>query len=162
MNCSNCGAPLAVVEGREYLQCPCCRSLHFPEPLEISADRIVPLGQPATIECPQGHGRLILGTLDGRRVLFCEACRGILVPSDDFAWLVQLRRGAHRGPDDKPHPLEPEQLEQEVHCPACEAAMEVHPYYGPGNVVIDSCRRCRLVWLDCGELARIERAPGRR
>jgi Zn-finger nucleic acid-binding protein len=40
--------------------------------------------------------------------------------------------------------------------------MDVHPYYGPGSQVIDSCPHCRLVWLDAGELAAIERAPGRR
>jgi hypothetical protein len=39
--------------------------------------------------------------------------------------------------------------------------MEVHPYYGPGNVVIDSCSACDLIWLDHGELKQISDAPGR-
>ena len=39
--------------------------------------------------------------------------------------------------------------------------MDVHPYYGPGNVVIDSCRRCDVIWLDFGELEQITRAGGR-
>ena len=38
--------------------------------------------------------------------------------------------------------------------------MDTHPYYGPGNVVIDSCDRCELVWLDFGELKQIVDAPG--
>jgi Zn-finger nucleic acid-binding protein len=38
--------------------------------------------------------------------------------------------------------------------------MNVHPYYGPGNVVIDTCSRCDLVWLDFGELQQISDAPG--
>jgi Zn-finger nucleic acid-binding protein len=38
--------------------------------------------------------------------------------------------------------------------------MEVHPYYGPGNVVMDSCTTCDLVWLDVGELKQISEAPG--
>jgi Zn-finger nucleic acid-binding protein len=38
--------------------------------------------------------------------------------------------------------------------------MDVHPYYGPGNVVIDTCGKCGLVWLDHGEMAVIENAPG--
>jgi Zn-finger nucleic acid-binding protein len=37
----------------------------------------------------------------------------------------------------------------------------VHPYYGPGNVVIDTCSRCDLIWLDFGELKQIADAPGR-
>jgi Zn-finger nucleic acid-binding protein len=39
--------------------------------------------------------------------------------------------------------------------------MDTHPYYGPGNVVIDNCGRCGLVWLDFGELDRIISAAGR-
>jgi Zn-finger nucleic acid-binding protein len=38
--------------------------------------------------------------------------------------------------------------------------METHPYYGPGNVIIDSCSRCELIWLDFGELKQIADAPG--
>ena len=47
-------------------------------------------------------------------------------------------------------------------CPACLERFETHPYCGPGNVVIDSCRDCELTWLDHGELATIMRAPGQR
>jgi Zn-finger nucleic acid-binding protein len=54
-----------------------------------------------------------------------------------------------------------EELERETACPRCERMMETHPYYGPGNVVIDNCPRCSLVWLDYGELAAIRDAPGR-
>jgi Zn-finger nucleic acid-binding protein len=36
-----------------------------------------------------------------------------------------------------------------------------HPYYGPGNVVVDSCTTCDLIWLDFGELKQIVDAPGR-
>jgi hypothetical protein len=39
--------------------------------------------------------------------------------------------------------------------------MSTHPYFGPGNVVIDNCEACELVWLDCGELRQIVDAPGK-
>lgn len=39
--------------------------------------------------------------------------------------------------------------------------MATHPYYGPGNVVIDTCEDCNIVWLDFGELSQIVDAPGR-
>jgi len=39
--------------------------------------------------------------------------------------------------------------------------MATHPYYGPGNVVIDSCGQCELIWLDFGELEQIVAAPGK-
>jgi Zn-finger nucleic acid-binding protein len=42
----------------------------------------------------------------------------------------------------------------------CAADMSTHPYYGPGNVVIDTCDACHVVWLDFGELRQIADAPG--
>jgi len=38
--------------------------------------------------------------------------------------------------------------------------MDVHPYYGPGNVVVDTCGECGLIWLDHGEMTRVEQASG--
>lgn len=39
--------------------------------------------------------------------------------------------------------------------------MDVHPYYGPGNIVIDTCSRCDVIWLDFGELRQVTDAPGK-
>jgi Zn-finger nucleic acid-binding protein len=37
--------------------------------------------------------------------------------------------------------------------------MDTHSYAGPGNVIVDSCGDCFLIWLDRGELTRIAHAP---
>jgi Zn-finger nucleic acid-binding protein len=37
--------------------------------------------------------------------------------------------------------------------------MDTHYYAGPGNVIVDSCDTCSLLWLDRGELTRIAHAP---
>jgi len=37
--------------------------------------------------------------------------------------------------------------------------MDTHLYGGPGNVIIDTCESCALMWLDYGELERMVRAP---
>jgi Zn-finger nucleic acid-binding protein len=34
-----------------------------------------------------------------------------------------------------------------------------YPYGGPGNVNLDSCERCSVIWLDRNELRRIALAP---
>jgi len=46
-----------------------------------------------------------------------------------------------------------------IDCPGCHRPMLSHFYGGPGNLVIDTCERCHLNWLDPGELRRIARAP---
>jgi Zn-finger nucleic acid-binding protein len=153
---------MEVVQGRGHFRCPFCDTLHFPQPLDLSADRLTPLGIPSETNCPRCREPLSSGALEEVAVRYCAACRGILVASQDFAYVVQLRRSDYTGPDAQPRPLSRDDLNHRIECPECGRAMEVHPYYGPGNQVIDSCHPCRLIWLDSGELAAIERAPGRR
>jgi Zn-finger nucleic acid-binding protein len=38
--------------------------------------------------------------------------------------------------------------------------MDTHQYGGAGNVVIDNCYACSVIWLDWGELNRIITVPG--
>jgi Zn-finger nucleic acid-binding protein len=38
---------------------------------------------------------------------------------------------------------------------------QTYPHSGPGNVVIDNCAACDLIWLDFGEIRQIVDAPGR-
>jgi hypothetical protein len=50
-------------------------------------------------------------------------------------------------------------LKRTVQCPRCHRRMDTHFYAGPGNVIVDSCADCSLIWLDRGELTRIVHAP---
>ena len=153
---------MTLVARRDYFRCDYCTTLHFPEPPADSPDRVTPLGETAPADCPLCTAPLIAAALDGTRVLFCPACRGILAQSEAFAQIVRNRRAKYKGAESSPVPVDRTEFERRVDCPACRSRMDVHPYYGPGNAVIDSCGRCRLVWLDHGELAHIERASGRR
>ena len=78
-----------------------------------------------------------------------------------FAEVISRRRAWATGTPTEPVPIDRAELERRIVCPSCSGRMEVHPYYGPGNVVIDSCGVCDLVWLDFGELKQIVDAPGR-
>ena len=162
MKCDNCGAPLTLLNGRDYFYCDYCATFHYPPAADASDNGIAPLGERTEMPCPVCRVNLSAGRLEGRRVAFCETCRGVFVSNDDFSDIVQTQRGRYTGPTDKPVPVNPGELNRRLDCPACGKELDVHPYYGPGSVVIDSCCRCRMVWLDRGEIAAIERAPGRR
>jgi hypothetical protein len=56
-------------------------------------------------------------------------------------------------------PPDPGDLKRAIQCPRCHRRMDTHFYAGPGNVIIDSCASCLLIWLDRGELMRIVNAP---
>ena len=153
---------MTLVDGRGHFRCEFCATLNFPTAIEDALDGVKPLGVPAEEPCPICEGALEHAAIDGTRVLLCSGCRGVLVESETFAHIIQQKRTQFRGPDVLPQPLDRAEFQRRLHCPSCQRVMETHSYYGPGNAVIDSCAACKLIWLDHGEIAAIERAPGRR
>jgi Zn-finger nucleic acid-binding protein len=159
MNCENCGAPMLLVRERDYFFCEYCGSFHFPHPTEEGL-RLLDEA-PERLACPTCKVRLHRGSLDGNRLYTCPNCRGILIPLIVFGETVGRLRARAKGPADKPRPLNPRELERKINCPSCHNRMETHPYSGPGNIVIDTCISCGLLWLDPGELRQVIDAPGR-
>jgi Zn-finger nucleic acid-binding protein len=149
---------MTPVPGRDYLFCEYCSSFAFPKP---SPDGVVSLGERSDTDCPICSTRLSTASVAEVQVLHCATCQGILAEQEAFSAIVRLIRAQAAGTPDPVRPLNREELQREVACPCCGRAMETHPYYGPGNVVIDNCAPCEVVWLDYGELAAIRDAPGR-
>lgn len=146
---------------RGYFFCRYCGSFHFPQ--ATGDDGIRVLGDSnGALECPACARTLATAILDeAYPVQYCRNCRGVLLPRTAFAEVVHARRAWATSPPAPPVPLKRDQLERKVACPNCRTLMMVHPYYGPGNVVMDSCTQCDAVWLDFGELKQIADAPGR-
>ena len=126
------------------------------------ADRVNPLGDVAPSKCPKCAHPMELAQAEEFLIIICQACEGLLIQSEVLALLVAQRRSKYKGPDSIPSPLDRRDLERRIACPGCGTVMDVHPYHGPGNAVIDSCSKCRLTFLDSGELSKIEKAPGQR
>jgi Zn-finger nucleic acid-binding protein len=158
LNCENCGAPLKLVPGRDYFFCEHCGSFHFPD---ANRDGVRQLGEASNMACPVCREDLVTGSVEEVRVLTCPKCRGILVAQWNLYTIVRYMRSEFVEQDLPPQPLNRPELERAIACPSCGQRMDTHPYYGPGNVVIDNCARCGLVWLDFGELHRILGAAGR-
>jgi len=160
-NCGQCGGTASPVPGCSYLQCKYCQSLVFSEEHPAAVDRLTPLDEDVAGCCPACTGQLQAGEIDGRRIMFCGRCYGVLIRNADFGFVVRERRARRRATErETVKPIDTAAYQRQLHCPSCSGRMEVHPYYGPGNIVIDSCSRCFYVWLDHGELRTIERADG--
>lgn len=86
----------------------------------------------------------------------------MFLAGEEFAEVVKILRHDYRGPNEIPRPLDPAVKHPQRPCPACSELMDVHPYSGPGNAIIDACRSCQMVWLDHQELSQIVKAAGRR
>jgi Zn-finger nucleic acid-binding protein len=156
MNCPSCGAPLRLEGDQEALTCDYCKSIYYPEANE---EGVRVLGEAAEM-CPVCAIPLMHAIIARERIRYCKRCRGMLVPMGVFVALIEELKGG--GPrHGVPHTPNPRELNRHIDCPQCHDHMDTHYYGGPGNVVIESCSKCYLNWLDHGELMRIVQAPDR-
>ena len=160
MECNSCSNGMTQVYGQLHFYCQSCDSFEF-TPESLAIEPIESLEKKTPFACPRCQHELGVGLLaEHTQICFCERCRGFVIDSRSLGSLVKHLRDHYKGPDDKPTPIDPSEMDRREHCPACKEMMDAHPYYGPGSVVIDTCMHCQLVWLDHGELGRIIRAPG--
>ncbi len=154
MNCPSCGAPMQLKADMESFKCAFCQSVYFPEKND---DGVRVLDEPAGEDCPLCKLPLVHAVLANQRIVYCSGCHGMLVPMQALEPLVeQLRPG--QGGEAAPAAPDTEDLHRAVSCPQCHHPMDAHFYAGPGNVVIDSCEDCCLIWLDRGKLMHIVQA----
>ena len=157
MNCANCGAPMRLVQDKGYFVCDYCTSIYFPVKSE---DGVRDLGEPSTTKCPLCRVQLVSARLDDIPVLQCPRCKGLLIHQSAFAFAVEILRAKSTRPPIRQPAMNPKDLQRPLNCPICGEIMDTHPYGGPGNIAIDNCYRCKVIWLDYGEMGRIIRAPG--
>jgi Zn-finger nucleic acid-binding protein len=158
MNCPNCGAGLRTVPNRNHLRCPYCDSVHFPEPI---GEGVVLLAEGHPFDCPCCDRPLAGAALDGDTVGYCPECHGLLLSSDHLARVLARRRETHAIRHRAVEPIDPTEFRRVMRCPRCRRKTETHTYGAGGPAVIDSCSRCRLVWLDAGELTVLQEYPAR-
>ena len=163
LSCRKCGGVLKCVDNQNAYRCDYCHSIFVVSEVPLLVAGIQPVNDAVNSPCPSCSGALQTAQLDGRPVLYCQECFGVLVRRDHFGAIVNERRSKRVGLEQEPvRPIDPAAYSRRLRCPACQKYMEVHPYFGPGNIVIDSCSECEYVWLDHGELARVERSAGGR
>jgi Zn-finger nucleic acid-binding protein len=149
---------MVLARDRDYFFCEYCGSFYLPE---ASSDRIRVLDESAgDVQCSVCGNPLCQASIGGYRGLHCQNCGGVLMDQSTFAEMVKYLRAGAVGPPDPPRPLNREELQRRIGCPYCGRTMATHPYYGPGSIVIDTCGRCGIIWLDYGELDIVIDAPG--
>jgi Zn-finger nucleic acid-binding protein len=155
-NCESCGAPTRVDRALGVIVCEHCGSQRelpaFLKDLELQSE--------SSSVCPVCSVRLSEGRLKGHPLLCCARCFGMLIDMNRFTTVID----AVRMDQESYRTVLPRQQnpgDRLVHCPTCGQPMFGHLYGGPGNIVIDTCERCQVNWLDSGELRRIAVAPDR-
>lgn len=143
---------MTLIPGRDYFMCEFCQAIAF---MKENPDGVVPVGQRTELECPVCGIELCTASIVGHEILQCRRCEGVLVYQEDFPLIIRGRVHRGDGAPRLPLPLGEEDRRRMLKCPMCDGPFALHPYYGPGNVLIDTCSECTLIWLDRGEIATI-------
>jgi len=118
---------------------------------------LLEIGDGSDKKCPTCLTTLASARLDGQPLWCCQRCEGLLIAMRSFVGVIDAARARIEQAGSVP-PRKQKPEDRIIECPACHQPMLSHFYGGPGNLVIDTCERCQLNWLDPGELQRIARA----
>jgi Zn-finger nucleic acid-binding protein len=156
-SCPACGAPIAPKPDTEGFKCDYCHAVYFPGEED---DGVVLPAERAESEyaCPVCAIPLVHAAIDGISVLYCTECRGLLMMMNTLPGLIDAVK-ENRDRASVQTPPDAGDLKRTIQCPKCHRRMDTHYYAGPGNVIVDNCGDCWLLWLDRGELTRIAHAP---
>ena len=158
-NCPACGAPITPKPDTEGYKCDYCHAVFYPGEEDDGVQVVDKQPDPAlSLACPLCNQSLARAAIVKIPVLYCTECHGLLLPMQVLQSLIdQLRAGP--GKPAVQTPPDRGDLKRTVQCSKCRRRMDTHFYAGPGNVIVDTCGDCWLIWLDRGELMRIVHAP---
>jgi Zn-finger nucleic acid-binding protein len=145
---------MQLKQGMDSFQCAYCQSIYLPEKND---DGVRVLDEAVGLACPTCRAQLMQAVLANTRLVYCTACRGMLITMPAFQTLVDEWVPTTDGAT-VPPAADSNDLRRKIPCPRCHRTMDAHFYAGPGNVILDSCEDCLLIWLDYGELKRIAQA----
>jgi Zn-finger nucleic acid-binding protein len=140
---------------RGLFVCDYCGGQFAPAP---DADGVLVTGQ-STLTCSICKTPLSDGLLQEFSLQYCPGCRGMLIAMGNFPLLIDALRVNGNRPSGYFAARDSADEDRHLPCPKCGSAMDGHPYGGGGNVNVDSCENCSLIWLDRGELQKIVMAP---
>lgn len=151
---------MTLFRERDYYYCEHCRSYHFPK---VNTEGLRVLGEnPEGVHCSRCQTLLNLITYDDFFQGYqCPKCLGMLFNRTTFREAIDFHRSRDKTPPEPFRVFEPAELDRVTYCPVCQKTMDTFQYNGPGNIVIDTCHSCDMIWLDYGELQKVVNAPGR-
>jgi Zn-finger nucleic acid-binding protein len=160
VSCPACGAPVALQPDTEGFKCDYCHSVFFPGEEEDGVQFLLTQVDPSlSLACPVCSLPLGHAAIAKIPVLCCSECHGLLMPMNELVSLIDALRAVCEKVPAVQIPPDQDDLKRTLQCPQCHCRMETHFYAGPGNVIVDSCSDCLLIWLDRGEPSRIAHAP---
>ena len=143
---------MSVEEGQAFFHCQYCGGYDFPEP---NQDGVALLDEVTSLACPTCGELLVSAIITDISIFSCPKCRGNLIKQSRLLPILREAKPQNPGNTDSRDIQDKSELTRKAACPSCHKTMAVYPYGGPGNIIIQGCGQCKLIWLDFGELSRI-------
>lgn len=115
------------------------------------------------LTCVNGCGILTPNRYEGIDVCMCHQCKGIwlsyknlnaIINKESTTWTHQQRTDILQETGKAGVPLA--ELERHLNCPECKTLMPARVYQYSSGIIINKCKNNHGVWLDCGELTKIQ------
>lgn len=109
------------------------------------------------MNCPVCAETLERLPYEGIPIFHCRSCHGHVLYPDQVDAVKRRHTLGEESLTQESQRLETEPSHQrELRCPRCRGPMKAAPSSRHSTVVWDYCHLCDLVWLDAGELAKIQ------
>lgn len=155
MNCKQCGAPMNVEENQDFFHCEYCGSYDFPD---ANQDGVALLDETSPYACPTCRKPLVSAIVNTVHIFACPNCRGNLIEQSKMLPILRQAQTLDSASKEQNQRVDESERSRIAICPSCQNLMSVYPYGGPGNIMIQGCEQCQMIWLDFGELSKVARA----
>ena len=126
-SCRNCGGVLKCADNHASYRCEYCHSVAVISETPLLVDGIQPTNDAVDSPCPTCSNCLQTAQLDGRPILYCPGCFGMLMRREHFGAIVHERRARRVGLEQEVvRPIDPLASARHLRCPVCAAHMETH------------------------------------
>ena len=113
--------------------------------------------------CPNCQSQLDSINYEGIAVQTCNKCNGEWLDHTELGKIVRIRE-VRFDPDERRAIAESttikgvalEKVDRDLQCPKCDGKTDAVNYGGDTGIIIDRCTNCRGIWLDGGELEKIQ------
>ena len=115
------------------------------------------------MNCPNCQNPLQTTNYEGIAIETCRKCNGEWLDEAELGKIVKLRE-VKFGPEERRAIAESttitgvvvSDVDRDLKCPKCNGTTDAVNYAGDTGIVIDRCTSCHGVWLDAGELEKIQ------
>ena len=115
------------------------------------------------LRCVNGCGSLNPNQYEGVDVDICPHCKGIWLTLKNLNQIIRTQSRAWTEPQKNEilsqtgqAGVPDEELHRQLDCPECGKLMPAFNYQYSSGIIINKCKNSHGVWLDCGELNKIQ------